>query len=295
MYVCMYVCMYVYMYVCMYVCVMCLLHTYISSTVPTIFCVGAWLFLDETLKKNKKRDSLADSSSAGQDSGIELLKPGSNSSDTSSNSQLREEDEIEVGEVNSEEEATSDLFEEDYDTDSDYDATSDTELLENIRRINRRNTLKLQIIKFMKACTHTFSLVRLARKVVQRLTECVGVFVVCTVGLSRFDYSRCRPVNVKDTVSRKWRSAGGNVLKTILLLKDRKVAISISLYGAIAFLAITMNEVGLISMVLHLRVLMYIYYNWVSEASPTFKIPCAPIYMSRKMRGTLLRASASIA
>ena len=158
-----------------------------TSTVYIIHCVGAWLFLDETLKKDKKRSSPSDHSSEGHDSGIELLNAGSNSSDTSYNCHLQEGNEIEVSEVKDEEEATSDTFEDDYNTDSDYDATSDTELLENIRRINMRKTMKSLIYKFVKACMHTFSLVRLARKVMQRLTECVGMFVFCAVAIRKPD------------------------------------------------------------------------------------------------------------
>ena len=106
--------------------------------------LGRW---DETLKKDKE-SYLPDSSSEGQDSGIELFDSGSNSG---SSGQSQDRDEIDVGEVNNEVEATSDMFEEDYDANSDYDTTSDTELLEGIRNINgHKPPPKSQIIKFMR-------------------------------------------------------------------------------------------------------------------------------------------------
>jgi len=126
--------------------------------------------LDETLKKDKITLP-AHQSSESQDSGIDSVNTGSNSSDNRSH----DGEETEVDIVENKEDNNSDIFQEDYNSDSDYDASSDTELLQNMRRMHRRKTVTSNILKYTKACMHAFSPLKLAKKVFQRLTECVGV------------------------------------------------------------------------------------------------------------------------
>lgn len=205
--------------------------------------VAAWLFLDETLQKKKLNsssndsDSIEDSSDAQDtaDSGIELLHPGSNSSDNSSDSQ-RDNHGIDFEGVEEDGE-TSDQFASDLDTDSDYDANSDTELLKKCRN---RTESGSRLRNYKESCLQFFSLARLVRKVRQRLTECIGGLMLCAVGIWEFNYSQCKPLSVKRM---KWRSVAHGVFRTFLLLRDRKVSLSLGLYGVMAFLSIIINEV----------------------------------------------------
>ena len=200
---------------------------------------GAWLYLDETLKKDKITLP-AHEPSESQDSGIDSANTGSNSSDNSSTNRSHDGDEIEEDILENREDNNSDMIQDDYNTDSEYDASSDTELLQNIRRINRRKTITSNILKYTKTCMHVFSPIRLARKVLQRLMESVGVFVFCMKGIRRIKCSGVRTASTKDTVVKYVKLS----LKTIVLLKDRKIILSIFLYGTVAFVSIIINEVS---------------------------------------------------
>jgi len=65
-------------------------------------------------------------------------------------------------------------------------------------------------------------------------------FVFCFEGVKKIKCSGVRTASIKDTVVNYIKFA----LKTIVLLKDRKVILSIFLYGTVAFVAIIINEVS---------------------------------------------------
>ncbi len=209
---------------------------------PLSALTGAWLFLDETLKKDKKESSSYKQSSEGQDSGIDLIKE----SDGSSNGQSQDSDnESEKDESCNHEDEISHVFLDDIDTDSDYEASSDTELIQNIQRLSQRRKAGFLFGRFKKVCAHMCNPLRLIKKVIQRLAECVGVFVFFVTGVKKL-LSRCKSDHIRHSSPVNWRSVGSNVWKTVLLLKDRRVMISILLYGIIAFLEIIAYEVSTI-------------------------------------------------
>ena len=222
------------------------------------------MFLDETLKKDKKESLSQEQSSEGQDSGIDLTKE----SNGSSNGQSQDSDnESETDESSNREDETSDVFLDDIDTDSDYEASSDTELIQNIQRLSQRRKAGLLFGRFKKVCAHMCNPLRLIKKVMQRLTECVGMFVFFVTGVKKL-ISRCKSDRVRHSSRVNWRSIGSNVWKTVLLLKDRRVMISILLYGMIAFLAIIANEVSTIdnyNVHLYLTLLLISRSSYLSE------------------------------
>ena len=127
-------------------------------------------------------------------------------------------------------------------TDSEYDATSDTELIRS-RRYHKHSTFSKRFYDSYRKSLQTFSFVKLARKVLQRITDCVGGFFTCVVCLWNYDYTKCKPQNVR-TRSTGWgKSVANGFWRSFKLILDRKVFLSVSLYGLIAFLAIVSNEV----------------------------------------------------
>lgn len=171
-------------------------------------------------------------------SGIELVQCESNSV----NSCPQDNSEIDIEQEKGKDGESSSLWS-DLDTDSEYDANSDTELLENLKRM-KYDSFCSRLREQKKSCLRVFSLAKLARKVKQRVTECIGCFTLCVVGMWKFNYSRCcKHLSVKRRFSMEWRSVARGALKTVLLLRDRKVSISIGLYGLTAFICIIVNEV----------------------------------------------------
>ena len=205
-----------------------------------------WLFLDETLKKPGKNSSdnnedetsstSEDSSSppSSSDSGIELQMQAA--SELDSDAPLLEQ---EAG-AQSEEE----FFElEDSESVSDYDVSSDTDLLTRVRN-RRRSSVSEHFLGYKKKFLQIFSFTKLVRLVIRRITDCVGGLVMCVVCFYTFDYNklRRRPDCFKRTTSCHPR--GVCSWRVIKLFRDRKVFLSILLYGVIAFLAILSNEVS---------------------------------------------------
>lgn len=132
-------------------------------------------------------------------------------------------------------------------TDSEYDAGSDTELLRSQRLTQERFkqehfNLGRRLKYFKQKCLQTFSLVKLARKVMQRITECVGIFVTCALCIKSLQHKKFKPQNFRRN-SDTLHTVCHELLQSFKLLLDRKVFLSIFLYGWIAFLAIITNEV----------------------------------------------------
>lgn len=127
-------------------------------------------------------------------------------------------------------------------TDSEYDATSDTELIRSRRYQNKSISKKLH--DSFKKCLQTFSFVKLAQKVMQRLTDCIGGFFTCIVCLWSYEYhTKCKPRHLRSKSSGWGQAVIKGLWKTMKLIIDRKVFISVLLYAVIAFLAISTNEV----------------------------------------------------
>jgi hypothetical protein len=120
-------------------------------------------------------------------------------------------------------------------TDSEYDATSDTELLRS-----RRTKRFLGCEYYKEKCLQYFSILKLFRLVMRRTTDCVGGFVACVACLWAYD---CKPHTIRKKSSGCGKALGCRVKRTLKFVLDRKVFLSVSLYGIIAFLAIISNEV----------------------------------------------------
>lgn len=139
-----------------------------------------------------------------------------------------EEDEMHLFEIDDSESAT----------DSEYDATSDTELLRTRR--TKKNFNRFSCEHYKTKCLHSFNILRLARLVVRRTTDCVGGFITCAVCLWTYDYAKFKPQRESSGYG---RALGYGIWRTFKLILDRKVFLSVSLYGIIAYLAIVSNEV----------------------------------------------------
>lgn len=183
---------------------------------------------DEGSSDTPSENNSSDNSSDGpysNDSGIELLH--ARTTDRSSEESEKEEDEMYLFEIDDSGSAS----------DSDYDARSDTELLRT-----RRNK-KDDCDRYKRKCLQTFSIFKLARKVKQRTIDCVGGFVACAVSLWTYDYTKCKPHNVKKKTSGCGQALGLGIWRTFKLMLDRRVFLSVTLYGMIALLTIINVEV----------------------------------------------------
>lgn len=227
-----------------------------ENTLYLIHNAAAWLFLDETLVKKREISSMGSSGEIpidppnSTDSGIELLQPSDSTYDTDSNHSVilplvprDSDDDGNDDSINGDEEMNMDENESEPLTDSEYDANSDTtELL--------RCSKSMKHYKFVKhlkehgySCLRAFDPRKLVRKMVQRLTECVGGFVMCAACLFTFEYgSKCRPDYLRLKLSNGHSIASG-LKKSLMLVVDRRVFISILLYAWMAFLSIIQNEV----------------------------------------------------
>lgn len=200
------------------------------------------MFLDETLIKEKDStpsDSNSRVSNASTESDIEPHQPGDSTSIEHNSSQ----DVLLIPEEREEEMHEFEIDDSESATDSEYDATSDTELIQT-RNPPHHSIMKKRLQKSYKKCLEIFSLIRLARKVMQRLTDCIGGLLTCVMCLWSYNYSQCKPHNIGTRSSDFGKVLANGLWRTFKLLLDRKVFVSISLYGAIAFLAIISNEVS---------------------------------------------------
>lgn len=209
----------------------------------------AWLFLDETVIKDKKsiasskneaahggddspdETNVSDNSSdppCSTDSGIELpLTTPSDHEAKQDNSDLTDY----LDEVGDNESALE--------TDLD-DVGSDTEL---IRTERERSNISKCLYDYRKRCQETFSFTKLAHIIRKRVTDCTGGIVACALCFWTFDCAMLKPKNLRNKTSGHGQAFLQGLLRVVKLLFDRKVFLSISLYGAIAFLAILSNEV----------------------------------------------------
>ena len=217
----------------------------IHSCFPT---AGAWLFLDETLVKKKNQTSEDDhdpdetssseNSSDQPQSNDSLLQPGIPDASGDEEEEEEREDEMHLFEIDDSESAT----------DSEYDATSDTELLRT-RRTKR--TFNRHLCQHYKSkCLQAFSISKLACIFMRRITDCIGGFVTCAMCLWSYDYTMCKPHNLKRRSSGCGKALCSAMWRTLKLVLDRKVLVSVSLYGIFGSLAIVSNEVIVI---MHLR------------------------------------------
>ena len=93
-------------------------------------------------------------------------------------------------------------------------------IIQNIQRLSQHSKAGFLFGRFKKVCAHMCNPLRLIKKVIQRLTECVGVFVFFVTGVKKL-LSRCKSDHIRHSSPVNWRSVGNNVWKTVLLLKDR--------------------------------------------------------------------------
>lgn len=202
--------------------------------------VGTWLFLDETLKTKSTEDSVNETSEDSSDSphsndsGIELQAD-------SAQAALLDDDIIESSE---EESSERELFEmNETDSVSDYDVSSDTELIRRVRTKKKFSVLTKRCCDYRKKCMDTFSFIKLVHLVIRRITDCIGGLYSLIMYLYKFDFAKLKPGNLK----KKSVGCGHHLLQGLFrgfkLMLDRKVFLSITLYGVIAFLAIISNEV----------------------------------------------------
>lgn len=213
-----------------------------------LFVAVTWLFLDETLIKKKTNvidedeegDLPEDSSDPliSNDSSIELIQPVSNGNP---------ECEFSERTLHSEEDSRKYEFEIDEcetDTDSNYDISSDTELIQT-PGIKKHFNLH-RYLDECKKLLHKFSVRNLFLIVTQRITDCIGGFVSCAVCLRKLDYNKCKPRNFKEQTSGCGHALVYGVLRTVKLFLDRKVFVSVFLYGILAFLSTTTTEVRML-------------------------------------------------
>lgn len=208
----------------------------VGGGISFLSLVCTWLFVDETLVKNKDKassedgsDNLSDSPQS-NDSGIELLQPGTTDSLMPGDHDYDEQNEIHLFEIDDSESAT----------DSEYDATSDTELLRTRRA--KKNFDRFSCEHCKTKCLETFNIFKLARLVMKRITDCVGGFVTCAVCLRTYDYTNLKPSNLQRKSSGYGRTLCNGMWRMFKLILDRRVFLSVSLYGIMAYLAIVSNE-----------------------------------------------------
>lgn len=135
------------------------------------------------------------------------------------------------------------MFNDESATDSEYDGSSDTELLRPMRTRTHFKFNRQVFQRYKTKCFQAFSIFRLARKVVQRIADCVGGFTACATCLWTYDYTKCKPQNIQKRSSGFGHAISRTLRRTFKLILDRKVFLSVSLYGVIAYLAILSNEV----------------------------------------------------
>ena len=195
---------------------------------------GTWLFLDETLVKQKGSSiesedtdspdqTNTNSSDMPCDSGIEIpppeITPGVLLSDE------KDKNGLEVHRFEMDEEMVTD------DELASYDVSPDTELLRNAQKQRYCNLSR-------EKCLH-----RLRRLlIVRRVMDCAGGLVACVVCLWTYEYSKCKLSNLRGRGS---QGLGRSVLRKLKLVLDRRILSSILLYGIIALLSTMSNEVSL--------------------------------------------------
>ena len=198
------------------------------------------MFLDETLvkKKNKTSEddhdpnetSFSENQPQSNDSGVELLQIDASGDDDEEEEEERE-DEMYLLEIDDSESAT----------DSKYNATLERELLGTRRTKKTFNRDLCQ--HYNSKCLRAFSISKLARIFMRRITDCIGGFVTCAMCLWSYDYTMCKPHNLKRRSSGCGKALCSAMWRTLKLVLDRKVLISVSLYGMFGSLAIVSNEV----------------------------------------------------
>lgn len=92
-----------------------------------------------------------------------------------------------------------------------------------------------------RSCSETFSIVKLARLVLRRATDCVEGIWSCVLWI--FDCTKWRPDNLKRKSSGCSQALINGVSRILRLMMDRKVFVSVLIYGAIAFLENVVSEV----------------------------------------------------
>ena len=173
--------------------------------------------------------------SSSGDSGVELLSQGDiDDSDT------------EMIDLTPSETDTEQLImaESDIDTESDFETvTSDTELLIRERNeIENTNAQSLQRRRTLK--DHCNPLASLA-KMKTRLLNCFSSLAACVTCIANYDYKvKCTPRNTRSVTITKLKQSGQSLKRTVWLLFDRRVALSICLYAMFAFLSIVSREVN---------------------------------------------------
>ena len=228
-------------------------------------CTGTWLFLDETLKKSATKsadDSVEETSGdssdspCSNDSGIELrLQPASETEVDSAQAPLLDDDGVECSEEDSSE---RELFEMDgSESVSDYDVSSDTELIGRGRSRKYSSMLTRRYLDYKRKCKDTFSFTKLLHLVVRRITDCIGGFYSLFLYFYKFDFAELKPGNLKDKTAGCGRHLLQGLLRTLKLMLDRKVFLSIALYGVVAFLTIITNEVCKATEIIDSQLCMY--------------------------------------
>ena len=212
--------------------------------------IAAWLFLDETLHRKKKKphqyepsdqsDEISTPSQNTDDSGIEL------SASDPLMTPVREDSDTEMVDLSPTDNIQNDqdndpilMADSDIDTDNDFDLiSSDTELMIRERggSGNKRQCPRKLCFNPLYPCI----------KFKERIIDCVATPIAIITYLwsteKRGSWSP-RKAFSKETISRKTKSALQSVKRTGGLMLDRRVFLGTFLYGLYAFIGIMSVEV----------------------------------------------------
>ena len=125
----------------------------------------------------------------------------------------------------------------------DTDSESDSDLGVEVELVRTEGRPKRCCIAstYKKRCAEIFSVRKLACLLVRRTTDCLEGFVSCVKWV--FDCAKFRPGNVKKRSSGSCQTFSIGARRACKLLLDRKVSISVLIYGIIAFLENIVSEV----------------------------------------------------
>ena len=196
--------------------------------------LAGFFCLEETSKKKKKEKTNVNSELNSEDSGLELTSQSG-------------DEEVELYETNQ-------IAESDLDSQSDLEiVSSDVELLVE-QRGESRNQTKFQ------------SPMATMRRIKHQTLSCHKHCLSCCLSCKNDCTSGKAPV----IVLAKVRSGAAKLKKMILLMRDRRVFISIMLYGLMSFFGIISNEVAI--QIIRFFMIMYIMGHYTRVV--TALLPC---------------------
>ena len=206
-----------------------------------------WLFLDETLHKTKSVSedvaNIGRSSPSNEDSGIGL-NPASQSVDDSDTEMI---DLTTAAAADSKQLETTAIVDSDIDTESDFESvTSDTELLIQTNTNLQGEPTKLHRKK-LQSILSSLNPLPLFITIKNRFSDCFRTLVICFTCIASCELCsklkaggwRCTPQGLRSGAATRLKQLG----QTARLLADRRIFLSVSLYGLTSFIFIMQNEV----------------------------------------------------